>query len=355
MSKKERKQNPISYQAGESSGDLSLEGESPKFKDLGASTCIQKVWSFLYTYRTESLLFLLIFLSCYVLSVNYSLTNSAQQLKAQVQISFDDIEADLRANFSLQLATQAQLSQSVHAVAVSQLAFSKPSISQNTTHSDQVSCPPLDLYTLGLKYGTDKVTTHVYYITYQRYFEKSRCQPIKILEIGLGCDMSYGPGASFYLWLEYFPYAEIYFIEYDAPCAKAWANVDKRVHVFQGDQANVTFLNEFIKKSGGEFDFIIDDGGHSMNQQIVSLENLVPALKSEGVYFIEDLLTSYIPLYDGGEEVQNTTLNYIREMLGDVMSRRQDLAKTKRNISESISRIDCIDENCAFTKKKKSN
>jgi hypothetical protein len=36
-----------------------------------------------------------------------------------------------------------------------------------------------------------------------------------MLEIGLGCDMQYGPGASATLWRSYFPEADLWFAEYN--------------------------------------------------------------------------------------------------------------------------------------------
>jgi len=44
---------------------------------------------------------------------------------------------------------------------------------------------------------------------------------VKLLEIGLGCNMNYGPGASYELWRSYFnENVDIYFIEYNCNCAK---------------------------------------------------------------------------------------------------------------------------------------
>ena len=43
---------------------------------------------------------------------------------------------------------------------------------------------------IALKYGTDKVTTHRYYFMYEKYFPAIREQHVKMLEIGLGCDMA---------------------------------------------------------------------------------------------------------------------------------------------------------------------
>lgn len=53
----------------------------------------------------------------------------------------------------------------------------------------------------GLDAGTDKVW-HGYQHVYGKYLHASRMaqRPFKLLEIGLGCTMAYGPGASVRLW-----------------------------------------------------------------------------------------------------------------------------------------------------------
>ena len=47
-------------------------------------------------------------------------------------------------------------------------------------------------YDIALSYGTDKVTAHHYHHMYQKYLSPYRDRHLKMLEIGLGCDMSYG-------------------------------------------------------------------------------------------------------------------------------------------------------------------
>jgi len=197
------------------------------------------------------------------------------------------------------------------------------------------------------KYGTDKVSTHSYHHMYHKYLEPLRDQPLKMLEIGLGCDMGYGPGASYYTWLEFLPNVDLYYIEYDAKCAKKWASKTTGATIFPGDQANVTFLNEFLEATGGNFDVIIDDGGHSMNQQLTSIDTLFKSVKPNGVYFIEDLQTSYMDFgYGGGEKKEGTTMERIKTSLEDIMPSRPMSEPMKETWS-----IDCMREVCAFHKK----
>lgn len=42
---------------------------------------------------------------------------------------------------------------------------------------------------VALKHGTDKVTTHSYQHMYDKYLSPLQSRPVKLLEIGLGCNM----------------------------------------------------------------------------------------------------------------------------------------------------------------------
>ena len=63
--------------------------------------------------------------------------------------------------------------------------------------------PKLSFHEIALKHGTDKVNVHSYHNAYTKYLTAIRSEKIKMLEIGLGCDMNYGPGKSFAVWDEY--------------------------------------------------------------------------------------------------------------------------------------------------------
>lgn len=81
----------------------------------------------------------------------------------------------------------------------------------------------LSFFDIGTKHNTDKVTIHRYHTLYEKYVRKYIGTDVILLEIGLGCDISYGPGASALLWREYLgPRARVHFLEYDEKCARAW-------------------------------------------------------------------------------------------------------------------------------------
>ena len=53
-----------------------------------------------------------------------------------------------------------------------------------------------NFYRLAQIIGTDKVTEHQYQHLYKKYLEPIKDKPLRLLEVGLGCDMPYGPGKS---------------------------------------------------------------------------------------------------------------------------------------------------------------
>ena len=95
---------------------------------------------------------------------------------------------------------------------------------------------------------------------------------------------------------------------------------------------------------GGHFDVIIDDGGHHYEQQSLSYEVLFDrALTPGGVYFIEDIETSYwqpgVPLYNhpitrGGYAEPDTLINRFKLVI-DV--------GTCRRCGESCTNSMCVD------------
>lgn len=209
-------------------------------------------------------------------------------------------------------------------------------------------------YEIALKHGTDKVTTHHYERMYEHRLAPLRDKPIKILEIGFGCDMDYGPGASYYTWLEYFSNLDLYYIEYDATCAQKWAYLTTGATIYTGDQADISFLQRFIQDTGGEFDVIIDDGGHTMEQQKTSLSVLWDAVKPGGVYFVEDLSTSYQRKYGGGLSAdgkkpgKGTFMEDLKSMLDDI--NRWGMLPDVNNASKSLLGLEMTQEVVALSK-----
>ena len=69
---------------------------------------------------------------------------------------------------------------------------------------------------------------------------------MKMLEIGLGCNMNYRPGASVALHKKLFPQAKLWEAEYDAACVEKHRNDTlKGINLLTGDQGNDNVLDGY--------------------------------------------------------------------------------------------------------------
>ena len=136
---------------------------------------------------------------------------------------------------------------------------------------------------ISLGYKSDKGSIyHGYLDIYEKYFNKYRNKLDTFLEIGLW------EGESIRMWREYFTSGIL--VGADILDLSHLALQDTQIHIC--DQSDRTQLESLIAKTYNEFDIIIDDGGHMMHQQQITLATMFKYLKSGGVFVIEDLHTS---------------------------------------------------------------
>lgn len=167
-----------------------------------------------------------------------------------------------------------------------------------------------------------------YFPAFDFHFERIQNQPLRLLEIGVQ------KGGSLFTWQQYFPQAAIAGIDIDPACAQF---EQENIRVFIGDQADVNFL-ESVNRSAGPFDIIIDDGGHTMNQQITSFKTLFPLLKDNGIYVIEDLHTSYWPAFFDGN---GNTVKMLKGLVDKLhwWAKRSDRASYFFRIKNKLKRL----------------
>jgi cephalosporin hydroxylase len=130
---------------------------------------------------------------------------------------------------------------------------------------------------------TDKgLSGHNYTEIYERFLFQWKNAPIRIFEIGIE------KGGSLAMWQDYFPKASIFAIDIEDKTKLQNA----RTKTFIADQSKRDQLQRFIDKFGGNFDVLLDDGGHTMDQQQISLGYLFKFVKPGGYYIVEDIHTS---------------------------------------------------------------
>lgn len=198
-----------------------------------------------------------------------------------------------------------------------------------------------EVQTIGNKAGTDKtVSSHRYQNMYGKYLPDIRAKaraeqrPVKFLEIGLGCNMQYGPGKSVQLWKEFFEKdggkLELHEVEIDRACVEKWEsklNADA-VTVHIGDTGSREFLEKVVVDTVGNpstvsnlFDVVVDDGGHYFEQNIAAFEVLFQQiLKPGGLYFLEDI-APFRPGYENSKckYCDGKTVDYFKPVLETVV------------------------------------
>lgn len=210
-----------------------------------------------------------------------------------------------------------------------------------------------ELTALADEWGTDKGTRgHRYTGVYELFFYPIKLEARKVLEIGVL------KGASLRMWKDYFPRAVIYGIDIEDTSS---LNSDT-IKTFIADQADRKQLQAFIDAAGGDFDLVVDDGGHSMEQQQVSFGYLFKHVKPGGYYVIEDVHTSIYAIYQdrfgATESGENTTLAMIDHFIRTgVVESRYMTAEEKSGFTDNVVYANLLrQENghsiaCIFAKK----
>lgn len=126
------------------------------------------------------------------------------------------------------------------------------------------------------RYGSDKNSAHSYGPFYEELLEPIREKVTSVLEVGIAS------GASLRAWRDWFPNALIVGLDHHADlfaeprieCVRANSLVREQVDAVLGDRT---------------FDLIVDDGGHWLEEQLPTWENLFHRVRPGGWYVVEDL------------------------------------------------------------------
>ncbi len=145
-----------------------------------------------------------------------------------------------------------------------------------------------------------------YFDIYHRHFRQFRNQPITVVEFGVS------QGGSLQMWKNYFgPKARIIGVDIEPKCANL---EEDQIEIMIGDQDDRDFLKTVAARAGS-IDVLIEDGGHTMTQQIATFEELWPSIAHGGVFLMEDLHTSYWDRYGGGLKRPDTFIEYAKNLI----------------------------------------
>jgi hypothetical protein len=133
-----------------------------------------------------------------------------------------------------------------------------------------------------LKLITDKASIHSYLPLYDELLCRKKFSCRNMLELGINY------GGSIELWDKYFPNAMVYGL--DILPEKALPELLKnqnKIRMISGDAYSPFLFTSLFR--GKKYDFIIDDGPHTLESQIKFLTMYSMLLEDDGILIIEDI------------------------------------------------------------------
>jgi len=181
-------------------------------------------------------------------------------------------------------------------------------------------------------YFTDKNSVHSYLPLYEELLNGKKNSAKNILEIGIG-DFNMKNGGSILMWRKYFLNAKIYGVDkldisrvYDIlvkdPQVKLYTSVDG----YDENFVKNTFVNSDIK-----FDFILDDGPHTLDSMKKFIELYSELLEDDGILLIEDIQS-----WDWIDELKNVIPEKLKPFVQTF-----DLRQNKNRYDDIVLAIIC--------------
>ena len=168
---------------------------------------------------------------------------------------------------------------------------------------------------------------HHYLKVYDKHFSRFKGKNPTILEVGVYA------GGGLEMWNDYFDgECQIYGIDIMPSTLEIPKQLKlDNVYMELGDQENRDFWKKYLEDKP-KFDIVIDDGGHTMGQQIVTYQEIYDHIKEDGVYLCEDLHTSYWKEWGGEYGNKNTFIEYSKNFIDYMHYHHIDKDVSSRNI-----------------------
>jgi len=173
---------------------------------------------------------------------------------------------------------------------------------------------------------TDKNTTHSYLPLYNKLLIGKKETAKNVLEIGIAY------GGSMKLWNDYFTNANIYGLEYN-DIDKIWdgiKNNDKIILYTQVNAYNSDFFYTNLLNKNIKFDFIIDDGSHSLEDMKKFINLYSQIITDDGILLIEDIQS-----FDWIDILKNEVPEHLKQFI-----KIYDLRENKNRFDDIVFTID---------------
>jgi len=184
------------------------------------------------------------------------------------------------------------------------------------------------------EYRSTKHTNYFY--IYDDLLKKYSDKKITLVEVGIAS------GGSLFMWKKFFKdNARIIGIDFN-PGAKKWEKYDFEIYI--GNQSSSNFWETFYKKVG-KIDVLIDDGGHTNEQQLCTFLSSYKNINNDGLIIFEDTHASYMREF--GNPSKYSFINFCKNIL-DMQNQKSISKKTNYEYLKKIHKIDFFQSIVAF-------
>lgn len=145
------------------------------------------------------------------------------------------------------------------------------------------------------------------------------------------------------MWRKYFgKKARIIGVDLN-PIARKWESDGFEIYI--GNQSDPIFWRKFFKQVG-MVDIILDDGGHTNEQQIITAHEIIPKIKDGGCLITEDVHTSYMRHF--GNPSKMSFIEWSKCMIDNLNSRFPGIHKSDRPYKKFVHSIQFFESICCF-------
>ena len=167
-----------------------------------------------------------------------------------------------------------------------------------------------------------------YFEVYDEIFRDFIGKKIIFVEVGVL------NGGSLEMWRKYFGLdCRIIGIDFNPECKKF---EKEGIEIFIGDQSDPKFWDYFFDKVG-KVDIILDDGGHTNLQQIITTVKSIENLNDKGLLVVEDTHTSYMSEF--GNPCKESFINFSKKIIDDVNFTFPELGSFKYSLNKFIHSV----------------
>ena len=141
---------------------------------------------------------------------------------------------------------------------------------------------------------------------------------------------------------KFLPKAKIIGIDINSDCKK-FEKYGFNIEI--GDQSSKIFWKKFFDKFN-KVDVVLDDGGHTNEQQISTVISCIPNIKDDGLLITEDVMCSYFK--DFGNPSKYSFVNFSKKIVDDVNYKFPDIGKFNYSLNDYIYSVEFFESMVVF-------